>query len=106
MITATFYQNGYLIKGHARPDICSELSVLAWTATNIMKNIGENGESYSYSHEANAGYGHFTFDTSDEVSCKAFEVTKQMVPIWADKYDWIKDGHIQIINTDETLVLE
>lgn len=106
MIVVTFYKNGYLIKGHARPDICSELSIFAWTATNIIRNLGERGDYYTSSQDdSDAGYGHFTYNTENPIANQAFGVTKQMLPIWANHYDWVKDGHMKIREKNEKLVI-
>lgn len=98
MIQATFYQNGFVIEGHARPDICSELSMHTWTYTQIMLNIDNNGE---YKAEDNDGYGHFIFNHENPTLAHIFSVCKAMLPVYVKKWDW--KGHLEITEKEELL---
>ena len=39
MIEVNIYENGFLINGHAREDICELVSLLGWHTTNAIRNI-------------------------------------------------------------------
>lgn len=99
MTTATFYKNGFLITGHTREDICSELSMFTWVVTNIIMNIS-NGE---YVTDEVTGYGHFLFDHEDKTSAHIFSIATQMLPVWAEKYGW--NDFVVITVTDEILII-
>ena len=102
MTTAVFYKNGFLIKDHTRKDICSELSMFTWTVTQIMLNIDRtNGE---YETDEETGYGHFTFNHENPTLAHIFSVATQMLPMWAEKYEW--DGFVEIIQKDEVFTAE
>src|SRR5690606_12681896 len=101
MIKVTFYQNGFIITGHARPDICSELSMHTWTYTQIMLNLDNEGE---YVAEDSAGYGHFIFNHENPTLTHIFSVCKSMLPVWADKWGW--NGHLEITEKDELLRID
>lgn len=101
MIEATFYQNGFVIEGHARPDICSELSMHTWTYATIMLNLDSNGE---YKAEDNDGYGHFVFNHDNPTLAHIFSVCKAMLPVWADKWGWKE--HLTITERDELLCFD
>jgi hypothetical protein len=106
MIEVAFYKNGYEINGHARPDICGEVSIFAWAISNIIQNIGGGGDYYTSVYDnSDAGYGHLVFNTENDKANEIFNLTKQMLPIWADHYNWQKDNHIKVIEKDETLVI-
>jgi hypothetical protein len=100
LTTATFYNNGFLIKEHTRKDICSELSMFAWTVTNIMLNIDrKNGE---YVTDEVTGYGRFIFNHENPALAHIFSIATQMLPVWAEKYGW--NDFVKIIAKDELLM--
>ena len=39
MIEINVYENGYLIDGHGRPDICDQVSMLGWHLNNLFKEL-------------------------------------------------------------------
>lgn len=47
MIEVNVYENGFLIDGHARPDICELISMLGWHITNVIRNINLDIDCYS-----------------------------------------------------------
>ncbi|MBW7475931.1 hypothetical protein K0T92_14390 [Paenibacillus oenotherae] len=99
MTTATFYKNGFVITGHTRNDICSELSMFAWTVTNIIMNISAG----KYVTDEIPGYGHFIFDQEDPTSAHIFSVATRMLPVWAEKYGWNDFVNINVLNEILTL---
>ena len=47
MIEVNIYENGFLIDGHARPDICELVSMLGWHTTNVIRNINLDIDSFA-----------------------------------------------------------
>jgi hypothetical protein len=101
MIEATFYNNGFVIEGHAESSICSELSMHTFTYTMIMLNLDKDGE---YKAEDNAGYGHFIFNHENPTLIHIFSVCKAVLKSWVDKWEWKE--HLAITEKDELLRVE
>ena len=47
MIEVNIYENGFLIDGHARADICELVSMLGWHTSNVVRNIHLVVDEYS-----------------------------------------------------------
>lgn len=103
MTNVLFYKNGFVIRGHTKPEICSELSLFSWTVANMILNLNYGGEYYtSPDDNSDAGYGHLIINCN-MVTELMLETAKQMLPIWAEKYGW--DQYVTIQNMDETFVI-
>lgn len=96
MTTAIFYKNGFVITEHTKPEICGELSMFTWTVTQIMLNLDLNGE---YVTDEEIGYGHFVFNHENPTLEHIFSVATQMLPMWANKYEW--NDYVTIEQRDE-----
>lgn len=103
MTEIELYKNGYLIKGHTRPDICGELSMFAWVVSTLITNMG-GGDYYASPFDgSDAGYGHLVINHESDTANQIFSIAAQMIPMWAEKFGWIDGGYVQIIVKDEIL---
>jgi hypothetical protein len=99
MITATFYKNGFTLNDHARGDICSQVSILAWAMHNVMLQSAK-GEFYTsdYDGKPEEGRTHGTFDESVEEASKLNALFRNMLIIWGEHYQWFRDGHLRVLD--------
>lgn len=105
MVEVTFYNNGYEIHGHARQDVCSEVSVFMWAVSNIIINIDKEAKHHFPPEQTTSNEGYLIYNGENEFSEKTGYMIKEMLRIWAEKYRWQEDGHVRIINKDEKLVI-
>lgn len=105
MIEATFYKNGFEINGHAIPEICYQVSILAWSLSNLIGDE-EKFDYYSADYDnSNAGYTYCVYPPSGGKGDWYLYRFKQMLTAWAEYYRWLEDGHVSIIEKDELLVI-
>lgn len=100
MIEVSFYKNGFEINGHTIPEICYQVSILAWSFANL---IGDEEKYEWYTHEV--GYTHCVYTPSNGRGDWYLYRFKQMITTWAEYYKWQEDGHIKIVESDELLVI-
>lgn len=105
MIEVTFYNNGYEINGHAIPEICYQVSLLAWAFSNLIGDE-EEYEFYTADYDnSNAGYTYCVYTPSEGKGDWYLYRFKQMITAWAEHYQWIQDGHIKIVEKEDALVI-
>jgi hypothetical protein len=106
MIEIKVFKNGYEIKGHAEPNICSEVSFWHWTASNLIQGLDRNAKEYASARDnkqnPQEGYSWLVYDNS--ISNLAWIVEDFVVSAEAWGRDYWK-GQVRVIRVDGTFAM-
>jgi len=88
-IQVDLYNNGFRIKGHAKPSTCSQISLMAWYVANTISYYYNKKSTYYTSHldnkeNINEGLTYLIIDTKCETSVEQLEIFKINIKQWVD----------------------
>lgn len=106
-IRVTFYKNGFEINGHSQLEVCGQVSILAWSCSNMIIKHDPHCDWYTSDHDGrpDVGYTHLTFNTKIEQAKWLFDLFKQNIAVWAEHYEWEKRGYVLFEEHDDALVI-